>query len=118
VYASFLWLLYLVTYSNAGSQSYNYQKSLQKQFVRPGVNYDDCLVDETYCSSADFGDIISVANFWKWAKQTYAFGLRAETWYNGYPPWYLAGFFNDKTSRIIGYATLRQIRVKKGKTFL
>ena len=44
-----------------------------------------------------------------------AVGLRAGVWYNSSQPYGLAGFLNDYSSRMIGYATLRQVRVKDGK---
>ncbi len=42
-------------------------------------------------------------------------GLRAEAWYNGQQPYGLAGYINDAGSRMIGYATLRQMRVSDGE---
>jgi hypothetical protein len=41
-------------------------------------------------------------------------GLRANEWYNGEQPYGLAGFLGDFSSRMVGYATLRQLRVKNG----
>ena len=38
--------------------------------------------------------------------------LRAQQWYNGEPPRNLSGFVNDKSNRLIGWATMRQLRVK------
>ncbi|CAF4384804.1 unnamed protein product, partial [Adineta steineri] len=38
--------------------------------------------------------------------------IRAQQWYNGDIPQYLNGFLNDKSSRLIGWATIRQLRVK------
>ncbi len=38
--------------------------------------------------------------------------LRAQQWYNGDPPRNLSGFINDKSHRLIGWATMRQLRVK------
>jgi hypothetical protein len=60
-----------------------------------------------------------VNSFWDWTKDTLAKGLRATEWYNGEPPLGLAGYINDFSSRMIGYATMRQLRVKnsnKNKT--
>jgi hypothetical protein len=54
----------------------------------------------------------SVEDIWHWTKNTVAYGIRSDRWYNDAPPHGLAGFFNDKTSRIIGYANLRQLRVR------
>ena len=45
-------------------------------------------------------------------------GLRAGPYYNNYPPFYMRGYINDKVSRLMGYATLRQVRVKKSKSFI
>jgi polycystin 1L2 len=39
-------------------------------------------------------------------------GLRAGKWYNEDQPIGLAGYINDKSSRMIGYATIRQLRMK------
>ncbi len=38
-------------------------------------------------------------------------GLRVTTYYNGNQAYYLAGFLSDYSSRILGYATMRQVRV-------
>jgi len=44
--------------------------------------------------------------------------LRANTWYNKNQPYGLAGFLNDFSSRMIGYASLRQLRVKNSKLLI
>jgi hypothetical protein len=49
-----------------------------------------------------------------WSIGKLANGLRANTWYNGSQPYGMAGFLNDFSSRMVGYATLRQLRVKNG----
>ena len=38
--------------------------------------------------------------------------LRAQQWYNGQPPRNLSGYLDDKTTRLIGWATMRQLRIK------
>ena len=38
--------------------------------------------------------------------------LRAQQWYNGQAPRNLSGYLNDKSTRLIGWATMRQLRVK------
>lgn len=38
--------------------------------------------------------------------------LRAQKWYNDDIPWNLNGFLNDKTNRLIGWVTMRQLRIK------
>jgi hypothetical protein len=42
-------------------------------------------------------------------------GIRAGKWYNNFNPTGLAGYVSDKNSRMIGYATLRQLRAKNIK---
>ena len=54
-------------------------------------------------------------DFWLWAINKLATGLRANAWYNDVQPYGLAGFINDFSSRMIGFAVLRQLRVKNGR---
>jgi hypothetical protein len=42
----------------------------------------------------------------------FIFDLRAQNWYNNERPRNLTGFINDKTNRLIGSATMRQLRIK------
>ena len=51
-------------------------------------------------------------DFWTWSINKLSIGLRANEWYNNGQPYGLAGFMNDFSSRMVGYATLRQLRVK------
>ncbi len=43
--------------------------------------------------------------------------MRASKWYDQkqIQPYGLAGFMNDYSSRMVGYATLRKLRFKNGK---
>jgi hypothetical protein len=56
-----------------------------------------------------------VGDFWSWTTDKLSLGLRANTWYNNLQPYGLAGYLNDFSSRMVGYATLRQLRVKNGE---
>ncbi len=56
----------------------------------------------------------TINDFWKWTINVLAYGLRVNTWYNKQPSKGLHGYLNDFSSRIFGYATLRQLRVKNG----
>ena len=60
--------------------------------------------------------IKTIDEFWSWSINKLCKGLRAETWYNGNQPYGLSGFLGDFSSRMIGYATLRQLRVKNSKS--
>ncbi len=59
--------------------------------------------------------IRSNAQFWDWAENTLHRALRTGAWYNG--AWFPneRGMISDRVSRIMGYATLRQLRIKKGQ---
>ena len=50
--------------------------------------------------------------YWNWLEESFVMNIRAQNWYNGEPPRNLSGFINDKTNRLIGWATMRQLRVK------
>ncbi len=56
--------------------------------------------------------IESPNDFWTWLIAKLSVGLRANEWYNNGQPFGLAGFINDFSSRMVGFAMLRQLRVK------
>ncbi len=56
-----------------------------------------------------------MGDFWSWTTDKLSPGLRANTWYNNLQPYGLAGYLNDFSSRMVGYASLRQLRVKNGE---
>ena len=60
----------------------------------------------------NFFQMSSIANFWFWVHTTAKPALRAQTWYNGDLPIGQRGFLGDRTSRIMGYAVLRQLRIE------
>ena len=37
-----------------------------------------------------------------------------QPWYNGLPPYGLRGYLEDRVSRLIGYAIVRQVREEMG----
>ena len=58
-----------------------------------------------------------MGDFWSWTTDKLSPGLRANKWYNNLQPYGLAGYLNDFSSRMVGYATLRQLRVRNSKWF-
>ena len=56
--------------------------------------------------------ILTIDDYWQWLENSFVNNLRAQQWYNGDNPQYLNGFINDKTNRLIGWATMRQLRAK------
>ncbi|KAL7057789.1 hypothetical protein AAHC03_017093 [Spirometra sp. Aus1] len=62
----------------------------------------------------NFSQINSIGHFWQWVRGYLIPGLRAPRWYNGDPPVGLRGFLADRVSRIMGFATMRQLRAQEG----
>lgn len=56
--------------------------------------------------------IRSEDNFWNWTEKIFIPGIRAARWYNGELPYFQRGFTGDRVGRMMGYAVLRQLRVK------
>ena len=52
-----------------------------------------------------------MSDYWHWLEDSFLINLRAQAWYNGDPPRFLAGHLNDKSNRLIGWPTIRQLRV-------
>ncbi|CAF0849209.1 unnamed protein product [Adineta steineri] len=59
-----------------------------------------------------FSQINTIDEYWYWLENSFVSNIRAQQWYNGDTPQYLNGFLNDKSSRLIGWATMRQLRIK------
>jgi polycystin 1L2 len=55
---------------------------------------------------------LTISQYWEWLEQSFASNIHAQSWYNGQPPRNLSGFINDKSNRLIGWATMRQLRIK------
>jgi hypothetical protein len=99
-YCSFLILISLVTYSNL-----NLNSSLQVQHLRKFF-YNSRQIDQ------NFAKISTVDQYWNWLENSFVSNILAQEWYNGEPPRNLSGFANDKASRLIGWAIMRQLRIK------
>jgi len=54
--------------------------------------------------------ISTIDDYWQWLENSFVGNIRAQQWYNGDIPQYLNGFVNDKTNRLIGWASMRQLR--------
>lgn len=95
----FMVFLFQLAYGINGSKSYDYQDVVSRTFQFSSR------------SDASFDDINRVEDFYKWATEVMAPALRVSTYYNGNQAYYMAGFLGDFSSRLLGYATLRQVRV-------
>jgi hypothetical protein len=92
--------MYLVTYSNMNSNAFNQVKHLRKFFFN--TNQIDL----------DYTKITTVNDYWNWLDNSFLSNIRAQKWYNGDAPRNLSGFIDDKSSRLIGWAMMRQLRIK------
>ena len=59
----------------------------------------------------------TMKQFFEWSEHVLAPQLRASQWYNGQWLPGQRGFIDDRNNRIMGYATMRQLRIKKGIYF-
>jgi hypothetical protein len=99
-YLTFLSLLYFITYSNINSNAF-YQVQHLRKFILNTREIDN-----------DYRKISTINEYWNWLENSFVSNVRAQQWYNDDPPRNLSGFINDKSNRLIGWATMRQLRIK------
>jgi hypothetical protein len=115
IYILFLWCLFVVAYTNVGISSYKYQTNMREIFTpKVALTYVLYVSYVHKYSQAFCFKINDVNQFWNWAKNKLAVNLRAGPWYNGDQPYGLAGFMSDYSSRLVGFAVMRQVRVENG----
>ncbi|XP_059156486.1 polycystin-1-like protein 2 [Physella acuta] len=103
IYSFFLWILMVISYRQLGAGNFLYKNNMKRVFI------------ENLESDIDFYGLKNAKDFWDWTRSGLVNGLRAGPYSNGYPPLLLRAYINDKVSRILGYATIRQLRVKKNQ---
>ncbi|CAF3751894.1 unnamed protein product, partial [Rotaria sp. Silwood1] len=100
IYLTFLTLICIIAYSNCEYNSFLQVHHLRKYFFNTKqINYD-------------YTKISTINEYWTWLENSFVSNLRAQQWYNGENPRNLNGFINDKSNRIIGWSTMRQLRIK------
>ncbi|CAF0948798.1 unnamed protein product [Adineta steineri] len=92
-------LIFIITYSNREQHSF-----FQVNHLRALLNQRQTAIDYT--------KINTINEYWYWLENSFVSNIRAQQWYNGDIPQYLNGFLNDKSNRFIGWATMRQLRIK------
>ncbi|KAK7024484.1 hypothetical protein SK128_010796 [Halocaridina rubra] len=102
-YFIFLWLLYILSYGNRNPNDFYLNQSLMQSFI------NEDAIDE----SKDFTKVTDTSALWNYFMDAFLEALRTKELYNGAPPLGLKGFFKDTVNRILGYATIRQIRTKE-----
>ncbi|XP_059152857.1 polycystin-1-like protein 2 [Physella acuta] len=99
-YSMFLWILLIITHRSRGPDNWRYKNTMDRTFI-------ECMDYKP-----KFTDIGNIDDFWKWIETSFLSGIMASSYYNDYPPLRLRSYVNDKSSRILGHATMRQLRVK------
>ncbi|CAF4054709.1 unnamed protein product [Adineta steineri] len=100
LYLCFITVLYIIIYSNRDLNSF-----LQ-------VNHSRKFFFNSRQINCDYTKITTIYDYWNWSENNFITNIRAQQWYNNDPPRNLSGFINDKSNRLIGWATMRQLRVK------
>ena len=70
------------------------------------------------CFFLSFEKILTVEDYWRWLEESFVYKIRVGKWYNGQDVEGVNGFLDDRANRLIGWATIRQLRVKSGSYFL
>ncbi|XP_064093787.1 uncharacterized protein LOC135206294 [Macrobrachium nipponense] len=102
LYALFIWILLILSHGNRDPNAFWLQKELHNAFVNDAYENDD-----------GFAAVKTTDKLWYYLHNNLFQSLRADTLYNGKPPYGLRGFLEDHYNRIMGYATIRQIRAKR-----
>ncbi|CAF1480222.1 unnamed protein product, partial [Adineta steineri] len=100
IYFIFAILVFVITYSSREQHSFSQVNHLRAYFLNQRQ------------TTADYTKINTIDDYWYWLENSFVSNIRAQQWYNGDIPQYLNGFLNDKSSRLIGWATIRQLRIK------
>ncbi|CAF4459945.1 unnamed protein product [Rotaria sp. Silwood2] len=100
IYLTFLTLICIIAYSNCEYNSFLQVHHLRKYFFNSKqISYD-------------YTEISTIDECWNWLENSFVSNLRAQQWYNGETPRNMNGYINDKSNRIIGWSTMRQLRIK------
>ena len=103
-YTFFLWILFVLSFDNRDPNAFYLQKNLENAFIKMGDNTG-------FTRWLDFSRVSNTSAFWYWSRNVILQELRAQTWYNGKTQAYgLKGFLDDRVNRIMGLATMRQVR--------
>ncbi|KAL3309693.1 polycystic kidney disease 1-like 2, partial [Cichlidogyrus casuarinus] len=82
------------------------------KFTSPDGYQLNAQLTKTFFSEDQFYSIHTENDVWKWLNESVLPNLLAGSWYNGNLSNDLRGFLADRSNRMIGYARLRQLRVK------
>ncbi|CAH1793770.1 unnamed protein product [Owenia fusiformis] len=102
LYGVYLWVLMVISYGFRDPDARRVVENMESLYVeRPDYELN-------------FTKIRTNKDFFHYLNQTLIRGIRAQSWYNGEPPFGQRGFTGDRVGRLMGYVTLRQLRIKPG----
>ncbi|CAF1084827.1 unnamed protein product [Adineta steineri] len=99
-YLSFVCVICLIAFLNRSPTEYLQKQYLRQLFVNPNS------------ATLNFEQITTITQYWNWLEESFVNNIVAETWYNGQPDNTSQGYIIDKTNRLVGWATMRQLRIK------
>ncbi|CAF3282231.1 unnamed protein product [Rotaria socialis] len=99
-YLSFTVVIYVISCSSHNTDRYYQVQQLRLLFLNRGN------------ATHDFSHIATIDEYWRWLKGSFIANLFPGDWYNGQSANDSNGFISDKTNRLIGWATMRQLRIR------
>ncbi|KAK7074845.1 hypothetical protein SK128_015085, partial [Halocaridina rubra] len=88
-----------------------YVAFMKFNIIEYAKSHSNCAVGREYDVTAKM--VKTTDDLWAYLFTGLLQRLRADTLYNNKPPYGLRGFLEDHANRIMGYATIRQIRARK-----
>jgi polycystin 1L2 len=113
----FLALLFVISYTRIPHHAYQQVHHMRHSFL----NHRQIDRDLTQVSRHEHSkenrlmillQMTIVHDYWIWLNDTFVDRIRASNWYNDDRPRHLSGFMQDRSSRLIGWPTMRQVRVR------
>jgi len=112
----FLGILYAISFANRDVENaHRMVNYLRKQFLKIDYHYQYEYSLPEDKTSYVFENIQSIEDYWKWLEDVFAYRYNETVWQDNNIKSKSILQRNTRTNKIIGYPTLRQLRVKNGK---
>ncbi|CAF4226444.1 unnamed protein product, partial [Adineta steineri] len=99
-YLSFVCVICLIAFLNRSPTEFFQAQYLRQLFLNPNS------------ATLNFQQITTITHYWNWLEESFVNNIVSEQWYNGRPDNTSQGYIIDKTNRLVGWATMRQLRIK------
>ena len=117
-YSSFICVLYIISYLNHSLDEYYQVKHLRRFLLNPQsstLDFSKVRIGRMFYFILIVSLKIKTINeYWRWLEESFVKNIIAENWYNGQPDNETYAFLNDRSNRLMGWATMRQLRIKPG----